>query len=123
MELRRADWVLAAQKESVPEARALVADRLAGLAAGSLDIVLVLTSELVTNAIRHGVGPVSLQVVWDTSGVRVDVYDDSPQRPVLRGIDQDAPNGRGLLLVDALSDSWGVEPRGAGKAVWFTCAV
>jgi len=86
----------------------------------SLAAVLLLTNELVTNAIVHGTGQVSVHVAWDDEEVRVEVDDHSTKRPVLRTIDPDAPNGRGLILVDRLSNGWGVLPRETGKTVWFT---
>ncbi|SFC68916.1 hypothetical protein SAMN04487968_109184 [Nocardioides terrae] len=75
--------------------------------AEALHVALVLTSELVTNAVRYGNGRVGLQVVWDSRSVRIDVADQSPERPVVRVVDDDATQGRGMLLVDALSSSWG----------------
>lgn len=120
MELRRADWVLAADQVSIREARSRVAQRLDGLSGDSLEIILVLTSELVTNAILHGAGPLGLSVAWDDRGVRIDVHDESPERPVVRAVDHEAAHGRGLLLVDALADEWGVDGTDTGKSVWFT---
>jgi anti-sigma regulatory factor (Ser/Thr protein kinase) len=120
MEPQRAGWVLAAEIDSIPVARKLIAERLRELAMPSVDIVLVLTSELVTNAVRYGVGPVELRLTWSAAAIRVEVQDQSAERPVLRNPDREANNGRGLLLVDALSGGWGVEPAGAGKTVWFT---
>lgn len=52
------------------------------------------------------------------SGVRVAVKDSHPDLPVLQQISDDE-HGRGLLLVDALSSSWGVDARPPGKSVWF----
>lgn len=119
MEPQQTSWVLAADVGSVPMARELMADRLRELALPSLDIVLVLTSELVTNAVRHGAGPVELRLTLSSEAIRVEVQDQSGQRPVLRAPDRETISGRGLLLVDALSGAWGVEPAGTGKTVWF----
>src|SRR3954452_12532360 len=112
MELQRATWVLAAAKTSVPESRTLVERSLPGVPAASLEVLLLLTSELVTNAVRHGSGPVGVRLAWDDRQVRVRGEDASPQRPVVRAIDQGAPDGRGLMLIDALSEDWGVEASG-----------
>jgi anti-sigma regulatory factor (Ser/Thr protein kinase) len=122
LELRRADWVLAVDLNAAREARAHVAQALIGVSPASLDVALLLTSELVTNAVRHGAGPVRLRLAWDDRGVRVEVADSSLERPILRPIDREAPNGRGLLLVDAMSSGWGVETADDGKTVWFDLA-
>ena len=120
MEQVRADWVLAADARSVARARALLAQRLIGLGDESLDVVSLLTSELVTNAVRHGSGPVGLHVDWGNGTVRVEVHDQSPEWPVTRAMDRTALSGRGLRLVDGLSTDWGVLAGKPGKTVWFT---
>jgi anti-sigma regulatory factor (Ser/Thr protein kinase) len=117
---QRADWVLEADAQSIGRARTLIAQTLGDLPAESLEVVLLLTSELVTNAVRHGAGPVGLHVVWGDGAVRVEVADQSPERPVVRAVDRDALNGRGLILVDGLSTGWGVLAGRPGKTVWFT---
>jgi anti-sigma regulatory factor (Ser/Thr protein kinase) len=88
--------------------------------------VLLLTSELVSNAVVHGSGPPRLDVLVDGEHVTVGVTDggDGTPAPSPRF---DWPNGRnGLRLVQALADTWGVEytPGQPGKRVWFdlTCA-
>ena len=102
-------------------ARKLIAQKLLGLPEESLDVVLLLTSELVTNAVGHGSGPMGLHVAWGDGTVRVEVHDQSPERPVVRAaVDRDSFNGRGLILVDGLSSGWGVLAGGTGKTVWFT---
>ena len=120
MERQRADWVLEADARSVAQARALIAQRLGDLPDDSLEVVLLLTSELVTNAVRHGTGPVGVHVTWGNGAVRVEVADQSPEWPVLQALDRDALSGRGLLLVEGLSSGWGVLAGGTGKTVWFT---
>jgi hypothetical protein len=120
MELQRADWVLDAAGKPVAEARALIARTLVGLPGPYVDVVLLLASELVTNAVCHGAGPVALTVAWGGPSVRVEVADQSPEWPVLKAVEWDAPNGRGLFLVDGLSSGWGVLAAGQGKSVWFT---
>jgi len=120
MGLRRADWVLAAEPGSVTRARTLIAQTLHDLPDESLEVVLLLTSELVTNAVRHGTGPVGVSVTWGGGSVRVEVEDQSPEWPVVQAMDRDALNGRGLILVDGLSRGWGVLAGGTGKTVWFT---
>lgn len=88
------------------------------------DVAVLLTSELVTNAIRHEAGlTVVLAISCSDDELRVDVYDTSCELPVVvedtRG---DAETGRGLMLVATLSTDWGFYPTPAGKAVYFTLA-
>jgi anti-sigma regulatory factor (Ser/Thr protein kinase) len=84
------------------------------------DIVLLAT-ELVTNAVRHGRGEVAVRLWPGPDVVRVEVSDANPHRPEPGGYDLDAEDGRGLLIVGALSSRWGTAPLpgGAGKTVWF----
>lgn len=88
------------------------------------DIVVLLTSELVTNAVIHG-GPhaagaeLGLEVTLTAGGVRVEVSDGGAGVPAVDGTGRDGLSGRGLLMVQALARQWGVRPELAGKSVWF----
>jgi anti-sigma regulatory factor (Ser/Thr protein kinase) len=117
---RQAKWVFPAESGAVPDSRALLAERLQDVPQEALEVVLLLASELVTNAVRHGAGPVAVHVTWDAEGVHVEVADQSPGLPVLRAVDPEAISGRGLILVDGLSSGWGVLGNTRGKIVWFT---
>jgi anti-sigma regulatory factor (Ser/Thr protein kinase) len=87
------------------------------------DVAVLLTSELVTNAIRHEAGEtVTLAVTCCCGQLRADVHDTSRLWPVLVEAPVDSEAGRGLMLVATLSDQWGVYPTPAGKAVYFTLA-
>ena len=91
-----------------------------GVSTDDLDVVALLTSELVTNAIRHGEPPVRLRAEHDDSAVTVCVEDANGSAPVaVTGGAWDASGGRGLHLVESLADCWGVARDGAGKQVWF----
>jgi anti-sigma regulatory factor (Ser/Thr protein kinase) len=95
------------------------------------DVAILLTSELVTNAVTHGAPAagrfVLLTVVCEPAGLRVDVHDGSGDLPVLDDAVLDdgpaeAETGRGLLLVTSLSAEWGFYRTPSGKAVYFTLA-
>lgn len=117
---RQANWVFPAESGVVPDSRALLAERLEDVPPEALEVVLLLASELVTNAVQHGLGPVDVHAMWDAKGVHVEVGDQSPGRPVLKAVDPEALSGRGLILVDGLSSAWGVLGTTTGKVVWFT---
>jgi two-component sensor histidine kinase len=84
------------------------------------DTAEVLTSELVTNAVRHADGDrvgVDLQADGE---VRVAVSDQTQALPVLQQADASDTQGRGIAMVHQLARRWGVELRaGGGKVVWF----
>ncbi len=93
-----------------------------GMSAETVDIARLLVTELVSNAVLHGSGTVLLAVVRDGSGVRVEVFDESPTPPAVVNADLLLEHGAGLRLVDALASSWGTSARGdaqPGKMVWF----
>ena len=86
-------------------------------------VAVLLTSELVTNAIRQEAGKlVTLAITCSCGQLRVDVHDTSRALPVLMDVPADAETGRGLMLVATLSSQWGFYPTPAGKAVYFTLA-
>ena len=94
----------------------LLADGEAGV---DTDAAGLLTSELVTNAIRHAGTPVGLLVRLD-AGLRVEVSDGRPEMAVSAGVPSGSSvSGRGLQLVDELASRWGVERDTDRKTVWF----
>ena len=110
---------------SVGVARRFVRDLLDGHAEADEDIVdtlLLLASELVTNAILHAHTPVELGICVDGGRALVCVADRMPNTEPLtpRDHSRDRPGGRGLALVADLSDDWGTTAFTGGKTVWFT---
>ncbi|MFJ9039682.1 ATP-binding protein [Streptomyces sp. NPDC102406] len=79
-------------------------------------------TELLANVVRHVPGRhCSLLIVRQGRGVRVEVGDPDPRPPVVGEPTQWEEGGRGLLLVEAVTDRWGVHPSPPGKTVWFEC--
>lgn len=83
----------------------------------------LLLSELLTNALRHSDAPVTVRLQQQEGALRVEVTDANQRLPLLRHAATDEPGGRGMWLVDALSDQWGVDEHDAGKTVWFCLAL
>ena len=82
------------------------------------DDVLLLVSEMVTNAVRYAAPPVRLELQAGDEDVVVAVCDGSPEHPRQREAGDDAEGGRGMLLVDLLTADHGVRTGPPGKAVW-----
>ncbi|MEU6170229.1 SpoIIE family protein phosphatase [Streptomyces tanashiensis] len=110
---------------SVAAARAFVRDTLQGWGHPELvDDAVVLTSELVTNAVIHAGTAAEVLCLRSDDSVRVEVADRYPEReiPVQSGRSFGSPdreNGRGLLLCAALAHRWGVDYSPTRKHVWF----
>jgi anti-sigma regulatory factor (Ser/Thr protein kinase) len=117
--------------ESVPEARTWARDLLAGRVEDSvLDDVLLLLSELATNAVAHSDsgrtadGRVTVYVARLPGAVHVEVTDEGSDTsaPAVRVPEADGDGGRGLWLVESLSTEWGFHPDEPGRSVWFRVA-
>ena len=121
----RAIVALPAATRSVAQARTFVRMVL-GPDEHRVDDVELLTSELVTNAIRHAESAVILRVAAGPR-IRVEVHDSRPPTGVVQerlddppAVPSTDPGGRGLLLVNALARRFGVEAGAdGGKVVWF----
>ncbi|MEU8772575.1 ATP-binding protein [Streptomyces sp. NPDC048606] len=115
--VRRSD--LKAVGEVRRELRELMRHRCRAEAA---DVAELLVTELVTNALVHTDHGAEVSASVRAARLRVEVRDFNPQRvrPFVPSAD-DGTHGRGLLLVEALADAWGVDPLalGRGKVVWF----
>ncbi|MFF8099742.1 ATP-binding protein [Streptomyces sp. NPDC016640] len=114
----------------VGRARRWVRSRLAVSGIGAdeplAETLVLLVSELVTNAVVHTGCPAVLRMSLPGAGteaaeevtVRLEVADRSDRAPVPRCVDGEATGGRGLALVDGLADRWGWSSEGAGKRIW-----
>jgi len=106
---------------SVGLARAFVGRLLGDLRQDDVDVAVLLTSELVTNAILHTRTPIQVGVMTDDDRVLVCVgdrlADSSPLVP--HPPSGDRPGGRGLALVNDLAETWGSTSYDGGKTVWF----
>jgi anti-sigma regulatory factor (Ser/Thr protein kinase) len=86
--------------------------------------VMVMVSELATNAVKHAKGDFEVGASFDGARLRVEVVDSDPNVPQVHWVPAGATSGRGLLIVETLSDSWGVTAlEGGGKSVWFELRV
>jgi anti-sigma regulatory factor (Ser/Thr protein kinase) len=107
-------------------ARAAVTAIGSGLPGSVVSDAELLTSEVVSNAVKHAVldpsQEIVLRVVRDEH-VRVEVTDPAPPFEADLREPGSGTSGWGLFLVEAIATSWGVEPEGAGKKVWFELAV
>jgi anti-sigma regulatory factor (Ser/Thr protein kinase) len=108
-----------------PESRSASAARAFVLAAGWSDDaennlrLATVVSEVVTNAILHARTAFVVTVFLKGQTIRVAVRDNSAALPVQRDFQDHQPTGRGLHIVEALSDRWGVSEEPEGKTVWF----
>jgi anti-sigma regulatory factor (Ser/Thr protein kinase) len=91
----------------------------AGIDANGTEVVLLVAHELVANAVEHGSGTPVLTLTMDDVRLRVEVTDHDATVPTATPLsDELTERGRGLMLVDTLASSWGVDPSPEGKTVW-----
>jgi hypothetical protein len=88
-----------------------------------VDVAVLLTSELVANAVLYGLAPIRVQLHRRSGTVRVEVHDEGPccDPPAEAAWSLTEEGGRGIPLLDALASSWGScsSPSIAGKNLWF----
>ncbi|MFE7859586.1 SpoIIE family protein phosphatase [Streptomyces sp. NPDC101209] len=117
----REGWTVWRVPEAVGHARRFTRRTLRswGVPAVNRDAALLIVSELVTNALVHTDGRVRLDLTLLDNRLRVAVADASPRTPAKpTSISWEATGGRGILLVEAMSDTWGTVPVSGGKQVW-----
>jgi DNA-binding NarL/FixJ family response regulator len=111
---------LAPELQSAGRARKFVDETLTRWdCADQLEVVTLLVSEVVTNAIVHAGTEVEVSVELKADAIRIEVTDKESGLPTPRDASDEETSGRGLALVDALASRWGVESRPVGKVVWF----
>jgi serine/threonine-protein kinase RsbW len=113
------------QPTAMTVARRFVAEALEALPASAAFDVELMVSELATNCIRHTASGFILTLEVEGDVVRVEMTDTGPGRPEVRFPLPSEPTGRGLHIVEGLSDEWGVsaDPDRGGKTVWFVYRV
>ena len=112
---------LVASSDAPRQARQAIRELLARSGRNDLGAdAAVLVSELVTNAVLHAGGPITVSAAYVDSILRVEVHDtDSHPLPTLRKPSASDKTGRGLHLVALLADRWAIVPTPAGKTIWF----
>jgi len=114
---------LAPDLTSISTARRYAESIFANESVAGFDIVALLITEVVTNAVVHARTPIVMTVRATGETIRVEVHDDDSTLPVVQRAEPYQPGGRGMAIVDALAADWGVvsEPF-QGKTVWFEMA-
>ncbi|MFJ7949142.1 SpoIIE family protein phosphatase [Streptomyces sp. NPDC096354] len=113
-----ASWEFPADTSLVGSARALATAQLNQWGLEHLtDSTELIVSELVTNAIQHGSGPIRLRLIRNQV-LTCEVHDTNSSSPRLNRSHANDESGRGLLLVDQLSRTWGTRPTPDGKLIW-----
>jgi anti-sigma regulatory factor (Ser/Thr protein kinase) len=112
---------LDAVPESAAEARHFIATMLEVWGCDDPEqVVGLLTSEVVTNAIQHAGGQIRVHAALGEDGtMRVETFDESPDVPLVRCTDPHATSGRGILIIQGLARRWGVDACASHKVVWF----
>lgn len=116
---------LAPDADAPSAARAFVREHREHLGEERHDDAVLVVSELVTNAVQHGRPVIALRVRSVPAGIGIAVADDGPPIPEVDAHDPSVPragatSGRGMAIVAAVADAWGIEPHVPlpGKTVW-----
>ncbi|WP_238598223.1 ATP-binding protein [Saccharothrix sp. ALI-22-I] len=107
---------------SIVEVRHCAAEALSDLSDDELYDVMLVATELLTNAYDHGQRPCQIRFLRSEQPpfVRVEVDDTSPEPPILGRSTVTRHRGRGLVIVDRVAKAWGATMRKVGKTVWAT---
>gem|GEM_PF-2014429 len=122
---QRAETSLQCRPLSVTTGRHFVAQTLSSWgvetpdpACSSIGDVLLVAAELVGNAVQASSRPITMLVETHRDHIHIGVQDDSPERAAIRRADRGSARGRGLVIVDAVSDRWGQSKFHGTKWVW-----
>jgi histidine kinase-like protein len=85
-----------------------------------IETMVLLVSEVVTNAILHSGSGAELRLILSGETVRAEVRDRSSTPPAVKQYSETATTGRGMLIVESLATAWGTEVEAKGKVVWFS---
>ncbi|MFF5649843.1 ATP-binding protein [Streptomyces collinus] len=120
-------FVLTGEEREVSLARRKVVDKVRAwgvpLKEETADAIRLVASELVTNAVVHGEGPVAVTLYHRPGRLVIDVVDDNSAAPQTSCAQADDERGRGLALVELLASRCAWEPAGLGKRVWAEIAL
>lgn len=105
--------------ESVAQARRFAREALSDLSEETRETVELLVSELATNCVRHARSDFEITLQLARGKVRVEARDSGTGQPTPRTPEPSEPSGRGLLIIEAMSERWGVIAGAGGKTVWF----
>ncbi|MFG2489878.1 ATP-binding protein [Streptomyces caniferus] len=120
-------FVLAGEEREVSFARRTVVDKVRAwgvpLDDETADAIRLVASELISNAVVHGEGPVTVALYHQPGRLVIDILDDNPMAPQTSYAQADDESGRGLALVELLASRCAWEPAGQGKRVWAEIAL
>ena len=118
-----ADAQMPHRLDSIPAARSFLAKLLDGwgVADQVIDDASLLATELMSNAVEHGSGAVTLEIAVHDGLLRVGVHDRAVELPVMGDVTETGLDGRGIWLVQSIAHDWGSDSSGEepGKTVWF----
>jgi anti-sigma regulatory factor (Ser/Thr protein kinase) len=110
---------LEGDRRCVAGVRAAVRELTAGHGDGFTEAAVLLTDELVTNAVVHGGDWYAVEMHMDEVSMRVTVSDHNHEVPRVYGASAVREHGRGVAIVDAMARRWGTRVTEEGKQVWF----
>ena len=114
-----------AVRKSVPSARRFASGAVVDVPGEVSDAVALIATELASNSVQHAASAFAIRVEQLPHQIRIEVEDDGEGQPVVCSPGPGDTSGRGLQIVDALADVWGVIPKekAVGKTVWVTIAL